>query len=124
MPELSMNEIKLTDNAKSQLKSLQDSESEAVGIRLFLTARGCAGNEYAMAYVTEANKVETDYTLNADGAVLYIPQENLIHFFQMEIDYGIDALHNESFIYRNPNVRNACGCGSSVNFDEDEDMFA
>ena len=118
MPNLTSNEIKLTDAAKAQLSSLIKQEPTATGIRLFLIAKGCAGQEYAMAYVNDATIIASDYALIDGDITLYIPAENLMHFFQMEIDYGVDELHNEAFIYRNPNVRRSCGCGESVGFDE------
>ena len=104
--------VTLTPMAVKQIARLMDKQ-QAAGLRIGVKKGGCAGMEYTMDYVAEANPM--DEVVEQDGArVLIAPMAQLM-LFGTEIDYEVDLLH-AGFKFRNPNVAEACGCGESVKF--------
>jgi len=45
---------------------------------------------------------------------LIIDKKSLVYLDGTELDFGKDGL-NEGFSFRNPNVKDECGCGESFN---------
>lgn len=53
-----------------------------------------------------------DRTFKFDDVVLVIDPKSLVYLDGTELDYVKEGL-NEGFEFRNPNVKNECGCGES-----------
>ncbi|GLS87250.1 (Fe-S)-cluster assembly protein [Cypionkella aquatica] len=83
------------------------------GLRIGIKKGGCAGMEYTMDYVAEANPM--DEVVEQDGARVLIAPMAQMFLFGTEIDYESDLLH-AGFKFNNPNVAEACGCGESIKF--------
>ena len=69
--------------------------------------------EYTMDYVHEVDA--NDEVVEQDGAVVMIAPMAQMFLFGTEIDYRTSLLES-GFVFRNPNVSDACGCGESVSF--------
>jgi iron-sulfur cluster assembly protein len=106
--------VTLTAPAAAQIARLMAKEN-AAGLRIGVKKGGCAGMEYTMDYVAQANPM--DEVVEQDGARVLIAPMAQLFLIGTEIDYQVDVL-TAGFKFRNPNVVDACGCGESIKFDE------
>ncbi len=104
--------VTLTPTAALQISRLMAKQSSA-GLRIGVKKGGCAGMEYTMDYVAEANPL--DEVVEQDGARVLIAPMAQLFLIGTEIDYETDLL-SAGFKFRNPNVAEACGCGESIKF--------
>ena len=106
--------ITVTPAAAKQIVRLM-AKQDATGLRIGVKKGGCAGMEYTMDYVAEAEK--HDEVVEVEGARVLIAPMAQMFLFGTEIDYETSLLES-GFKFRNPNVVDACGCGESIKFDE------
>lgn len=104
--------VTLTPVAARQISSLMARQGSK-GLRIGVKKGGCAGMEYTMDYVSEANPL--DEVVEQDGARVLIAPMAQLFLIGTEIDYEVDLL-TAGFKFRNPNVAEACGCGESIKF--------
>ena len=104
--------VTLTPSAAKQIACLMQKQGSA-GLRIGVKKGGCAGMEYTMDYVAEANPL--DEVVEQDSARVFIAPMAQMFLIGTEIDYEIDLLQ-AGFKFRNPNVAEACGCGESIKF--------
>ena len=104
--------VTLTPIAARQIARLMEKQG-STGLRIGIKKGGCAGMEYTMDYVAEANPM--DEVVEQDGARVLIAPMAQMFLFGTQIDYEIDLLH-AGFKFNNPNVAEACGCGESIKF--------
>ncbi|MEM7317964.1 MAG: iron-sulfur cluster assembly accessory protein [Pseudomonadota bacterium] len=106
--------VTMTPRAAAQIASLMAKGGHS-GLRIGVKKGGCAGMEYTMDYVNEADP--NDEVVEQDGARVMIAPMAQMFLFGTEIDYEVVLLES-GFKFRNPNVVDACGCGESIKFDE------
>ena len=112
--------VTLTDAAVAQIKALM-ADADGVGLRLGLKKGGCAGMEYTMEVAAEAEA--HDEVVNQDGACVLIAPMAQMFMFGTEIDYK-SSIMESGFVFNNPNVDSACGCGESISFKVGEEAPA
>lgn len=113
----------LTDSAKTQIDTLCR-ENSCYAISLNLKGGGCAGFEYEWGIVKAKEDLEendevivwADHTLDIQGRFV-IGSSSLMFLIGTEVDY-VKSLVGSNFEIRNPNARSSCGCGVSVNFND------
>ncbi|WP_306150923.1 iron-sulfur cluster assembly accessory protein [Roseovarius sp. MMSF_3281] len=105
--------VSMTNAAASQIAKLMDKEGHQ-GLRIGVKKGGCAGMEYTMEYVTEVDP--HDEVVEQDGARVLIAPMAQMFLFGTEIDYQTSLLES-GFVFNNPNVTEACGCGESIKFE-------
>jgi len=106
--------VSLTPAAAAQIARLMAKGGKA-GLRIGIKKGGCAGMEYTMDYVDAADP--HDEVVEQDGARVLIAPMAQMFLFGTEIDYRT-ALLDSGFVFNNPNVAEACGCGESIKFRE------
>lgn len=104
--------VTLTPAASAQIARLMAKQGSK-GLRIGVKKGGCAGMEYTMDYVAEANPL--DEIVEQDGARVLIAPMAQMFLIGTEIDYEMGLL-DAGFKFRNPNVAEACGCGESIKF--------
>lgn len=104
--------VTLTPIAAKQIARLMAKQG-STGLRIGIKKGGCAGMEYTMDYVAEANPM--DEVVEQDGARVLIAPMAQMFLFGTQIDYETDLLQ-AGFKFNNPNVAEACGCGESIKF--------
>ncbi|KAF4572458.1 Iron-sulfur assembly protein 1 [Pleurotus pulmonarius] len=72
--------------------------------------KGCAGLSYHLEYVDKPGKF--DEIVEQDGVRVLIDSKALFSIIGSEMDWKEDAL-SAKFAFRNPNIKDACGCGES-----------
>lgn len=104
--------ITLTKSAAEHVRGFLDKRGKGVGLRLGVRTTGCSG----MAYVLEfADEVAANDSVFEDREVtVIVDQKSLVYLDGTELDYGKEGL-NEGFKFKNPNVKDECGCGESFN---------
>jgi len=106
--------ITITDLAKQKMIGVLIEENATL-LRFGLQGGGCNGMSYYFA-VEDTQDINEDfeYLLDDTHTLLIDPMSNT-YLDDAEIDYKKDLM-GEAFVFNNPNVKNSCGCGSSVNF--------
>ena len=108
--------ITLTNSAAAQIVRLMTNSGKE-GLRIGVKKGGCAGMEYTMEFVDAVG--EHDEVVEQDGARVMIAPMAQMFLFGTEIDYGSTLLES-GFRFNNPNVAEACGCGESIKFRNEE----
>ncbi|KAF8530933.1 hypothetical protein JB92DRAFT_3105686 [Gautieria morchelliformis] len=101
--------ITLTPSAVSRLRALITGPSPHL-IRIGVRNKGCAGMSYHLEYVEVPAKF--DEIIEQDGVKVLIDSKALFSIIGSEMDWQEDTLSSK-FAFRNPNVKDACGCGES-----------
>ena len=89
-------------------------ERNVDNVRLGITGGGCAGYEYIFA---EDNIKDGDEVLDYGKFNLLVDKMSQPYLSGMTLDYVKEGI-NEFFKFLNPNEQSACGCGVSVQFNE------
>ena len=104
--------VTLTPEAVAQIRRLMARDG-VQGLRLGVKKGGCAGMEYTMEYVAQVDP--HDEVVEQEGARVLIAPMAQMFLFGTEIDYRTSLLES-GFVFNNPNVTEACGCGESIKF--------
>jgi len=104
-------ELKLTDNAIAQAKSILARENlEGHGLRVAVVTSGCSGYSYHMDFEKEQKAGDT--VLEMDGLKIYVDTSSRKYLQGTVIDY-VSGLQGAGFRFQNPNATATCGCGTS-----------
>jgi len=102
----------MTDAAADRVKQIvSNSGPDAKGIRVGIKKGGCAGMEYTIDLVTEANA--KDDLIERDGARVWIEPSAVLYLLGTQMDFETTKMRS-GFTFVNPNQTSACGCGESV----------
>ncbi len=102
----------MTDAAADRVKQIvSNSGPDAKGIRVGIKKGGCAGMEYTIDLVTEANA--KDDLIEREGANVWIEPSAVLYLLGTQMDFEITKMRS-GFTFVNPNQTSACGCGDSV----------
>jgi iron-sulfur cluster assembly protein len=103
--------ISMTEGAAARVREIMATRTGARGIRLGIRKGGCAGMEYTVDLVSEADP--KDDHVERDGAHVWVAPEAALFLLGTEMDFERTQLRT-GFTFRNPNQSSACGCGESV----------
>ncbi|SFB43809.1 iron-sulfur cluster assembly protein [Rhizobium sp. NFR07] len=102
----------MTDAAAARVNQIvSNSGADAKGIRVGIKKGGCAGMEYTIDLVTEANA--KDDLIEHAGARVWIEPSAVLYLLGTQMDFEITKMRS-GFTFVNPNQTSACGCGESV----------
>ncbi len=105
----------MTDAAAERVRDLVDnSDANALGLRVGIKKGGCAGMEYTMDLVEEAKA--GDDVVDDKGAKLFIDPSAVLFLLGTEMDFEVTKFRS-GFVFKNPNEVSACGCGESVSLE-------
>jgi len=103
--------ISLSENAAKRIKEIMSSaENNSIGVRVGVKSGGCAGMSYVMEYAEEINP--NDELIEDRGVKLYIDPAATMYLLGTEMDYKKEEF-SSTFIFKNPNETERCGCGES-----------
>lgn len=103
--------LTLTDEAAARVRNIVAAREGAAGIRVGIKKGGCAGMEYTVDLVTEADP--KDDHVERDGAHVYVAPEAALFLLGTEMGFEMTKLRS-GFTFNNPNQSSACGCGESI----------
>ena len=103
--------ITLSESAANRIKEIMSgAEQNSIGVRVGVKSGGCAGMSYIMEYA-KTSKPE-DEVIEDKGVKLFIDPSAIIYLIGTEMDYKKDEF-SSSFVFKNPNETERCGCGES-----------
>ena len=103
--------ITLSDNAANRIKEIMSkAEKDLVGLRVGVKSGGCAGMSYIMEYTKEVKP--NDEVIEEKGVKLFVDPGAIMYLLGTEMDYKKEQF-SSSFIFKNPNETERCGCGES-----------
>ena len=102
--------ITMTSAAQQHVRKHLEHRASGEGVRLGVRTTGCSGLSYVLEFV---DSMETsDQIFEFDDIKLVIDPKSLLYLDGTELDYVKEGL-NEGFEFKNPNVKDECGCGES-----------
>ena len=109
--------ILLTPAAEARIADLMARAPEgAIGVKLSTPRRGCSGLAYSVDYVMAANPM--DERIDTPGGTLFVDGGSVLYLIGSTMDWVEDDF-TAGFVFENPNVAAACGCGESFTTDAD-----
>ncbi len=103
--------ITLSDRAAERVKEIMAQAKENIlGVRVGVTSGGCAGMSYVMEYAKKVNP--NDEIIEDKGVKVLIDPKAIMYLLGTEMDYKKEEL-SSTFVFKNPNETERCGCGES-----------
>lgn len=102
--------IELTESAARRIQQQLAERGSGLGLRVGIKESGCSGYSYNMDFADEIQP--DDLVFEGYGAKLVVDPESLKYLDGSTLDFIREGL-NRMFRFRNPNVKDACGCGES-----------
>ena len=103
--------VTITAAAAEEIKRLRNLEKEAPPyLRLGVSAGGCSGMSYTMAFETERH--DTDRAFDCHGLTVLVDAQALHYLAGITLDFK-GGLMGGGFNFSNPRAKRSCGCGSS-----------
>lgn len=103
--------VTLTESAADRVQTMIAKRGSGIGLRVSTKVSGCAGFSYVVDYADEVT--DKDEVFESFGTQVVVDQDSLVNIDGMEIDYVKESLLNEGFDFKNPKVKDSCGCGES-----------
>ena len=103
--------ISLSNNAANRIKDIMsNAEKDSIGVRIGVKSGGCAGMSYVMEYTKEINP--NDEIIEDKGVKVFVDSGAIMYLLGTEMDYKKEEF-SSSFVFKNPNETERCGCGES-----------
>lgn len=104
--------LSISDEAADFIRSIVEGSDEPIkGIRIGVKNGGCAGMEYVLDKVAEANPA--DDLVEDKGVSVYVDPKAVLFLLGTELGYE-QTKFRSGLTFNNPNQTSACGCGESV----------
>lgn len=103
--------VTLTESAARHVVAMLEKRGQGVGLRVGTRKSGCTGFAYDVDYADDLG--EGDQVFESHGVKVVVDGASLARIDGMEIDFVRSSLLNQGFEFRNPNVKDTCGCGES-----------
>ncbi len=101
--------VELTAAAASEVKNLLAKEPPGRHLRLYVEKGGCSGLQYGLVF---DERREGDWVAEMHGVPVVVDAFSAQFLRGTVVDFD-DRLSGGGFRMRNPNARQACGCGQS-----------
>lgn len=107
--------INVTKSAAIAIKKQLDKRGTPdASVRFGIRGGGCTGFSYVFEFNDNPPK-DSDSILKFHEITIVIDPKSMIYLDGTEIDFE-NGIRGHGFRFNNPNVKNSCGCGESVNF--------
>jgi iron-sulfur cluster assembly protein len=103
--------VTLTEAAAQHVAGMLSKRGHGLGLRVGTRKSGCTGFAYDIDYADEL--ASTDQVFESFGVKVVVDADSLDRIDGMEIDFVRSSLLNQGFEFRNPKVKDTCGCGES-----------
>ncbi len=103
--------VTLTEAASNRVKKMLEKRGHGIGLKVSTKVSGCAGFAYVVDYADEVD--DSDSVFESFGTTVVVDAKSLANIDGMEIDYVQESLLNEGFDFKNPKIKDSCGCGES-----------
>jgi len=89
---------------------MANTKESILGVRIGVASGGCAGMSYVMEYAKNPNP--NDEIIEDKGVKILIDPKAIMYLLGTEMDYKKGEL-SSTFVFKNPNETERCGCGES-----------
>jgi iron-sulfur cluster assembly protein len=104
--------IEITDEAAKKIRTLMAKQAISEGgLRVGVKGGGCSGLSYTFAWEKEA-RLGDEIVEGPEGTRVFVDRKSLLYLKGTTLDYNDDLLVR-GFVFRNPNAKATCGCGTS-----------
>jgi len=103
--------VELTESAAQHVSQMLAKRGAGLGLRLGTKKAGCSGFAYVVDYADEIG--DNDAVFESHGVKVIVDRDSLPLVDGTVIDFVRNSILNQGFEFRNPNVKNTCGCGES-----------
>jgi len=103
--------IELTQAAAAHVSRELARRGRGKGLRVSTKKSGCTGFAYVVDYADEIGA--DDRTYDSHGVTVVVDEKSLPRLEGLVVDFVKTNLLNEGFEFRNPNIKEMCGCGES-----------
>ena len=103
--------IELTEAAAQHVANELHKRGKGAGLRIGTKKSGCTGFAYVVDYADEISA--NDHVYESHGVKVAVDDTSLPNLDGMVIDFVRTNLLNQGFEFRNPNIKDQCGCGES-----------
>jgi iron-sulfur cluster assembly protein len=104
--------ITLTESAAGHVQRSLSKRGKGLGLRVGVRTSGCSGLAYKLEFADQASPEDLEF--ESHGVKVLVDPKSLQYIDGTELDYTREGL-NEGFKFRNPKVKDECGCGESFN---------
>lgn len=104
--------ITMTERAAEHVKNYIEKRGKGIGLRLAVRTTGCSGMAYVLEFADEV--AANDSVFEHHDVKVIVDNKSLVYLDGTELDFAKEGL-NEGFQFKNPNVKDECGCGESFN---------
>jgi iron-sulfur cluster assembly protein len=100
--------------AKIMRGQLEKRGTPAAAIRFGIRGGGCTGFSYLFEFSDDGPR-RNDHVIVKDGVTVLVDPKSMLLLDGTELDFET-GIRGHGFKFKNPKVKDACGCGESVNF--------
>jgi len=105
--------IEVTNMAVENIKRFMKNEDKPNSIvRVGVRGGGCSGLSYVFQFEDADTIGLMDTVIEKDGVRIAVDKKSILFLAGTTLDYE-DGLSGKGFTFKNPNARQACGCGES-----------
>jgi len=106
-----MSTITVSEPAAAQIRTLSTQKGTPEGgLRIGVKGGGCSGLSYVIDWAD--GPARFDEVLEVGGARVFVDPKSARFLAGTTLDYQ-RTLMQSGFVFKNPNVKSACGCGES-----------
>lgn len=110
MPAAGTPQLQITDSAIERLRIVAAEQGvELVGVRVGVTGGGCSGLSYVLDFETSARLGDSVF---GESPKVFVDRKSLVFLRGTTLDFE-GGLNGKGFVFKNPNAKSSCGCGSS-----------
>lgn len=105
--------IQISEKAQEHIRAAMRKEgalSEQGGLRLGVQGGGCSGLSYHITFDSQPR--ERDRVFQYDDIRVFVDPKSFVYLNGITLDWE-ETLMQKGFVFRNPNAKKSCGCGSS-----------
>jgi iron-sulfur cluster assembly protein len=105
--------ITVTQKAVEEIKRIQANDESAAGamLRVMVVGGGCSGMSYKLGFENQP-AAANDKVIETDGVKVVVDSKSSLYLSGTELDFT-DGLNGQGFVFKNPNAKRTCGCGTS-----------
>ena len=105
--------IQISEKAREHIRAAMRKEGIALehgGLRLGVRGGGCSGLSYNITFDSQPR--ERDRVFQYDDIRVFVDPKSFVYLNGITLDWE-ESLMQRGFVFRNPNAKKSCGCGSS-----------
>lgn len=105
--------LMITEKAVKEIKRIRETDTSASdsNLRVMVVGGGCSGMSYKLGFDNQP-PAEKDKVFERDGVKVIVDPKSYLYLSGTELDFT-DGLNGTGFVFKNPNAKRTCGCGSS-----------